>query len=185
MPAPERRGGQPWVKERVYQATFAMDGQQLRPADPVRVDDPIRGQHLNQGLFSSLTPEWPTPAGVFAALDEQYHFTLDACAAPENAECERYFTAEQDALRQEWTGTVFCNPPYGREIGRWLKKAWESAQQGATVVCLMPSRTDTPWWHPYCVQGNIFFIRGRLRFGDAQNSAPFASAVVVFEPPEG
>lgn len=172
------------MKEQVYQASFGIDGQALRPAAPVRIDDPLPGQHLNQGLFSSLTPEWPTPTGVFQALNTRYHFDLDACATRENAKCERYFSLEQDALRQEWTGTVWANPPYGRELGRWLKKAYESSQQGATVVCLVPARTDSHWWHAYCMKGNIFFIRGRLRFGDAQNSAPFPSAVVVFEPPD-
>ena len=171
------------MKEQIFQASFAIDRQEFRPAAPVRVNDPLPGQRLNQGLFSSLTPEWATPAGVFQALNDVYHFDLDACATPGNTKCSRFFTAEQDALRQEWTGSVFLNPPYGREIGRWIKKAWESSQQGATVVCLVPSRTDSAWWHRYCMQGNIFFIRGRLRFGDAQNSAPFPSAIVVFEPP--
>jgi phage N-6-adenine-methyltransferase len=183
MPSPEQRGGQ-LTNDHVYQAAFGLDGNEFRPVDPVRVADPLRGQRLNHGLFSSLSPEWPTPAGVFAALDEQYHFTLDACATPENAKCERFFTREEDALRQEWTGSVFLNPPYGREIGAWLRKAWESSRNGATVVCLVPARTDTSWWHAWCMKGNILFIRGRLRFGDAQNSAPFPSAVVVFEPPE-
>jgi len=171
------------VKEQTYQAAFGVDGREFRATAPIRVDDPLPGQRLNRGLFSSLTPEWPTPIGVFLALNDRYRFTLDVCATPENAKCENYFTSDQDALRQPWTGSVFCNPPYGREIGRWLRKAWESAQHGATVVCLVPSRTDSAWWHAYCMQGNIFFIRGRLRFGDAQNSAPFPSAVVVFEPP--
>lgn len=171
------------MKERVYQSAFGIDGQALRPAAAVRIDDPLSGHQLNRGLFSSLTPEWPTPAAVFAALDERFHFTLDACATPENAKCERYFTPEEDALRQEWTGNVFVNPPYGREVGRWLRKAVESAERGATVVCLVPARTDTSWWHKWCVRGNIFFVRGRLRFGDGRNSAPFPSAVVVFEPP--
>jgi phage N-6-adenine-methyltransferase len=172
------------MKEALYQAAFGIDDHELRPIAPLRIETSIRGQHLNRGLFSSLTPEWPTPAGVFASLDERYSFTLDACATPDNAKCERYFTPEQDALRQEWTGVVWANPPYGREIGRWLKKGWESAQQGATVVCLVPARTDSQWWHTYCMKGNIFFVRGRLRFADAQNSAPFPSAVVVFNPPE-
>ena len=110
------------MKERVFQASFGIDGQTLRPTTPVQVDDPIPGQRLNHGLFSSLTPEWATPAGVFSALDDRYHFDLDACATAQNAKAARYFTLEQDSLRQEWTGTVFCNPPYGREIGRWLKK---------------------------------------------------------------
>jgi phage N-6-adenine-methyltransferase len=172
------------VKEQVYQATFGVNGRELCPTTPLRVDDPLPGQRLNQGLFSSLTPDWATPAGVFAALNERYKFDLDACATAANAKAERFFTPEQDGLRQEWTGTVWLNAPYGREIGRWLRKAWESSQHGATVVCLVPSRTDTEWWHAWCMKGDIFFIRGRLRFGDSQNSAPFPSAVVVFEPPD-
>jgi phage N-6-adenine-methyltransferase len=171
------------VKEQVYQGAFRPDGPQFRLADPVPVEHPLPGQHLNQGLFSSLSPEWPTPDAVFDALNERFHFTLDACATPENAKCERYFTSDQDALQQEWAGRVFLNPPYGRDIGHWLKKAYESSVHGATVVCLVPSRTDTDWWHSYCMKGSIFFVRGRLRFGNAQNSAPFPSAVVVFEPP--
>jgi phage N-6-adenine-methyltransferase len=74
------------------------------------------------------------------------------CATPENAKCANYFTTEQDALRQEWTGSVFCNPPYGPEISRWLKKALESSQHGGTVVCLVPARTDTAWWHQFCMR---------------------------------
>jgi phage N-6-adenine-methyltransferase len=171
------------MKEQIYQAQFGMEGDTFRAAAPLRVDDPIPGQRLNQGLYSSLTPEWPTPSGVFQALDAIYHFELDACATPENATCAQFFTPEQDGLRQEWTGTVWLNAPYGREIGRWLRKALESSQQGATVVCLVPARTDTAWWQDLCMQGSIFFIRGRLRFGDAANAAPFPSAVVVFEPP--
>ena len=171
------------MKEQVYQGAFAPDAAGFRVAEPVPVEDPLPGQRLNQGLFSSLSPEWPTPAAVFDVLNERYHFTLDACATPDNAKCERFFTPEQDAVQQEWTGRVFLNPPYGRDIGRWMKKAFESAERGATVVCLVPSRTDTDWWHSYCMKGSIFFVRGRLRFGDARNSAPFPSAVVVFEPP--
>jgi phage N-6-adenine-methyltransferase len=171
------------MKEQIYQARFGMEGDAFRAVTPLRVDDPVPGQRLNQGLFSSLTPEWPTPDAVFQALDDVYHFDLDACATAENAMCEQFFTMEQDALRQVWTGAVWLNPPYGREIGRWLKKARASSEQGATVVCLVPARTDTVWWQDVCMQGKIFFIRGRLRFGDAQNAAPFPSAIVVFEPP--
>jgi len=136
-----------WMKEQIFQARFGMEGDELRAATPMRVDDPLPGQRLNRGLFTSLTPEWPTPDGVFQALNDAYHFMLDACATSGNAKCERYFTTEQDALRQEWTGTIWLNPPYGREIGAWLRKAAESATRGATVVCLVPSRTDTDWWH--------------------------------------
>jgi phage N-6-adenine-methyltransferase len=171
------------VKEQIFQASFGIEGQEFHPSVPVRVDDPLPGQRLSRGLFSSLTPEWPTPVGVFQTLNRRYHFTLDACATPDNAKCERFFTKDQDALVQEWSGAVWMNPPYGPTIGRWLRKAYESSQHGATVVCLVPARTDTAWWHQWVMKGNIFFVRGRLKFGAAQNSAPFPSAVVVFEPP--
>src|ERR1700680_4336359 len=100
------------MNQEVYQATFGVNGQELQPTAPVRIGDPLPGKRLNQGLFSSLTPEWATPAGVFAALNERYKFDLDACATPDNAKAERYFTPEQDGLRQEWTGTVWLNAPY-------------------------------------------------------------------------
>ena len=93
-----------------------------------------------------------------------------------------FFTEEMDALKQEWQGVCWMNPPYGREIKRWMQKAYESSLAGATVVCLVPARTDTAWWHDYAFKGEITFLRGRLKFGDAKNSAPFPSAVVVFRP---
>lgn len=134
--------------------------------------------------FSGETDQWATPADLFAALDREFCFSLDVCALPENAKCEAYFTPEVDGLRQEWQGTCWMNPPYGRKIGAWMQKAYESAQQGATVVCLVPSRTDTEWWHRYAGQASeIRFLKGRLRFGLTPNErAPFPSALVVFRP---
>lgn len=136
-------------------------------------------------MFSSRTDEWPTDPSVFAELDERYGpLTLDPCATAENAKCPRHFSREENGLAQEWTGRVFMNPPYGRTIGEWLRKAWWAAQSGAEiVVCLVPARTDTRWWHEYAMRGEIEFLRGRLRFGDSTNSAPFPSAVVVFRNP--
>jgi phage N-6-adenine-methyltransferase len=132
--------------------------------------------------FSSETDEWPTPQDFFDRLNEEFHFELDVCATHENAKCPRYFTRRENGLLQQWTGVCWMNPPYGREIGQWVKKAYESALGGATVVCLLPSRTDTAWWHDYCMKGEIRFVRGRLKFGDASENAPFPSAVVVFRP---
>ena len=132
--------------------------------------------------FSSKTDMWATPQAFFDKYNDIYKFDLDVCATRENAKCEKYFTEEDDGLAQEWTGVCFMNPPYGREIIRWMKKAYESSLRGATVVCLVPARTDTKWWHEYAMMGEIEFIRGRLKFGDAKNSAPFPSAVVVFAP---
>lgn len=130
--------------------------------------------------FSSETDLWATPQDFFDRLNAAYLFELDVCATPENAKCARYFTKDDDGLMQEWCGSVWMNPPYGREIGAWMRKAYESSLRGATVVCLVPARTDTAWWHDWAMRGSVTFIRGRLKFGDAVNSAPFPSALVVF-----
>ena len=130
--------------------------------------------------FSQRCDEWSTPSDFFAELDEIFHFDLDACAGAENAKCGRYFTKEQDSLTQRWHGTVWMNPPYGRQIGAFMRKAYEESQHGATVVCLVPSRTDTAWWHRYAKRGQVVFLRGRLRFGGSKSSAPFPSAIVIF-----
>jgi len=133
--------------------------------------------------FSSKTDMWATPNDFFASLDAVFRFETDVCAIAENAKCARYFTPEMDGLSQEWAGICWMNPPYGRGIGAWVGKALESAKtNGATVVCLLPARVDTRWWHDYCTQGEVHFLKGRLKFGDAKHSAPFPCAVVVFRP---
>jgi phage N-6-adenine-methyltransferase len=136
--------------------------------------------------FSSATDLWSTPQDFYDKLNEEFHFTLDVCATPENAKCERYFTKEQDGLAQTWDGVCWMNPPYGREIGKWMKKAYEESQElhgPAVVVCLVPARTDTAWWHNYAVLGQIRYIKGRLKFGGGKSGAPFPSAVVIFYSP--
>lgn len=132
--------------------------------------------------FSSATDDWPTPTEYFARLAQLFNFVLDPCASAGNAKTANYYTCEQDGLAQSWHrgGAVFMNPPYGRGIGAWVKKAYETAQEGTPVVCLLPARTDTQWWQDYCTKGLIHFVRGRLKFGDGQNSAPFPSAIVIF-----
>lgn len=139
---------------------------------------------INSGMMSSLTDDWATPIVFFNQLNEEFHFTLDPCAYPYSAKCDRYFTAEDDGLVQDWgQEVVFMNPPYGRGIGVWLRKARLSALAGATVVCLIPSRTDTAWWHEeVMLAAEIRLVVGRLTFGDATSAAPFPSAVVVFRP---
>jgi phage N-6-adenine-methyltransferase len=136
---------------------------------------------LNDGLFSSRTDEWATPRNLFDRLNQEFQFTLDPCATNENHKCDRWFTREEDGLLEDWAGRVFMNPPYGREIGFWVKKAYQETQRDAELVaCLLPARTDTAWWHDYCMKGEIRFLRGRLKFGDSKNSAPFPSAIVIF-----
>lgn len=141
---------------------------------------------INSGLMSSLTDQWATPQDFFDKLNDEFGFTLDACASEWNHKVDVYFDEQQNALVQKWQGIVWMNPPYGRTIKHWMKKAYESAQEGATVVCLIPARTDTAWWHDYAAKGEVRFIRGRIKFvdgsGDATNSAPFPSAVVIFKP---
>jgi len=127
--------------------------------------------------FSSKTDCWETPQDLFDKLNATYQFTMDVCALAENAKVQPYFSPEQDGLNQVWSGRCWMNPPYGREIGKWVKKAFES---DCLVVGLLPARTDTKWWHDYCIPSHITFIRGRLKFGNAKNSAPFPSAIVVF-----
>lgn len=131
-------------------------------------------------MHSSRTDEWETPQAFFDSLQDVFGMTTDVCALPHNAKCERYFSPEQDGLQQEWTGVCWMNPPYGRGIGDWMRKAYESSLAGATVVCLVPARTDTAWWHNYAVRGEVRFLRGRLKFGNAKTGAPFPSALIIF-----
>ena len=135
-------------------------------------------------MFSSKTDEWSTPQDFFDELNKEFNFTLDPCATPENAKCEKYYTKEDDGLKQDWSGeTVFCNPPYGRGIKDWVKKCYEESKKpNTTVVMLIPARTDTSYFHDYIYHKakEIRFIRGRLKFGNAKNSAPFPSMVVIF-----
>jgi phage N-6-adenine-methyltransferase len=131
--------------------------------------------------FSSAADRWSTPQEFFDRVAARFGpFDLDVCASNDNAKCVRYFTAEQDGLSLPWNGVCWMNPPYGRSIGKWMRKAHESALAGATIVCLVPARTDTAWWHDYAMRGEVEFVRGRLKFGDNNKDAPFPSALVVF-----
>lgn len=135
--------------------------------------------------FSSKKTDWATPQDLFDRLNGVWNFTLDVCASDGNAKCKRYFTETDDGLSKEWSGEVcWMNPPYGRAIKNWIKKAYDESQKGATVVCLIPSRTDTVYWHEYVMKGEVEFLKGRLKFGGAKAGAPFPSAIVVFKPPE-
>ena len=126
---------------------------------------------INKGLFTSTTPHWATPDGLYRELDVEFNFNDDPCP----------LHSELDGLAREWGSRTFVNPPYGREIGKWIRQGYNESQRGKLVVMLIPSRTDTKWWHEYVMRATeIRFIRGRLKFGDAENSAPFPSAIVIF-----
>lgn len=138
---------------------------------------------ITSGMMSSKTPEWATPQSFFDALNREFSFTLDPCSTHENAKCEKHYTKEDDGLTKSWGGeSVFCNPPYGRELPKWVKKCYEESQKGALVVMLIPARTDTRWFHDYIYgKAEIRFIKGRLRFGGSNQNAPFPSMIVIWQ----
>lgn len=138
---------------------------------------------MHKSLFSSGKNDWETPQDLFDELDAEFHFTLDPCATPETAKCIKYYTEAEDGLRQDWSGeVVFCNPPYSdRQQTEWVRKCWEHWRSGGTAAMLIPARTDTKRFHDYIWnQAEIRFIKGRLHFGNSQNSAPFPSMIVIF-----
>jgi len=140
---------------------------------------------ISKTLYSSRSEEWPTPQPFFERLNAEFHFTLDPCATAANAKCERYFTKQENGLTKHWKRhTVFCNPPYGRQMQAWAQKCFEASLKGATVVLLAHARTDTRWFHDWVYgKAEIRFVRGRLKFGGGGQSAPFPSLVAVFRPP--
>ncbi|MDG5790142.1 DNA N-6-adenine-methyltransferase [Evansella sp. AB-P1] len=143
---------------------------------------------ISKVLYNSNSHEWETPKSLFNSLNAEFNFDIDVCATKGNTKCSKYFTKEESALEQEWTGVCWMNPPYGRGIIKWVKKAYESSLKGSTVVCLLPARTDTIWWHEYCEKvskvRDIRFIKRRLRFGNAKGEALFPSVIVIFRAKE-
>lgn len=144
---------------------------------------------MNKALLSSQKTDYCTPQGFFDRLNEEFHFALDAAATEKNAKCPAYYAPEADGLKRPWgvvgEGAVFCNPPYGRDIGKWVRKAYEEAQRGVTIVLLIPARTDTAYFHEYIYgKAEIRFVRGRLHFTDDDGKsyppAPFPSMVVIY-----
>lgn len=145
--------------------------------------------------LTSNDDTWTTPRSYFAQVSRSYNFTLDAAALTSSTLCDEWYgpdhpdPARRDALLCDWHadargGDIWLNPPYGREMNIWMQKAYLEASKGSTVVCLVPSRTDTAWFHDFCMPHDVTYIRGRLKFGDGKNSAPFPSALVVMRPLE-
>jgi len=141
---------------------------------------------MNNVHFTSNSSTWQTPPSIYDPLNKNFAFDLDPCCTHKSAKCKKHFTEEEDGLVQDWGGhSVFMNPPYGRQIKDWVKKAFEESKKpNTTVVCLIPARTDTKWWFDYCVHGEIIFLKGRIKFINEDNmpvnSAPFPSAIVIF-----
>ena len=139
--------------------------------------------NMTKGLTSTGNIVAETPKYLFDRISSIFNFSLDVCALPENAKCESYYTPKDDGLSKPWRGGVWCNPPYGREISSWVKKAYEESQKeyNSFVLMLLPARTDTRWWWEY-VQGKatLFFIKGRVKFGDHNVGAPFPSVLALY-----
>ena len=139
--------------------------------------------NMTKGLTSTGNIVAETPKYLFDKISSIFNFSLDICALPENAKCENYYTPKDDGLSKPWRGGVWCNPPYGREISSWVKKAYEKSQKeyNSFVLMLLPARTDTKWWWEY-VQGKatLFFIKGRVKFGDHNVGAPFPSVLALY-----
>lgn len=124
-----------------------------------------------------------TPQAFFDALEKEFGFDIDVCALRENTKCPWFFSPDDNGLSKNWAPhTCWMNPPYGREIRAWMKKAYEESHKGATVVCLVPSRTDAAWWHDYAMKGEVRFVKGRLKFNGMASNAPFPNAVIIFRP---
>lgn len=140
---------------------------------------------FDNNRFQSATVEWETPQSFFDKLDEEFQFTLDVCATHENKKVTNFFDKDNDGLSQSWAGHVcWMNPPYGREMPKWLEKASKEAREnGATCVCLIPARTNTNWWHTLCLKSaEVRFLLGRTKFVGAKHGFPFPLAIVVFKP---
>ena len=145
----------------------------------------ITNEQYKNGVFSSKSDEWETPQSLFDRLNKIFCFELDVAASDANHKCEKYYTKEQNALNLPWGGyRTWCNPPYGRQIADWVKKASETVEDGEScVVMLIPARTDTKWFHDYIAnnpRAHTVFLKGRLRFGGSKENAPFPSMIVVF-----
>lgn len=138
--------------------------------------------HRNNGRYNGNGRHWATPPEIFLPLNDEFGFTLDPCATPETAKCAKFYTEEDDGLSKDWAGErVFMNPPYGKEIYAWTRKARDS---GALVVGLLPASCDLAWWHEDVVgRAEVRYIRGRVRFltgGPYRASGFFASVIVVW-----
>jgi len=140
------------------------------------------GRVRNEGRWHSRGSDWATPRSLYDSLDQEFKFTLDVCASDWNAKHEHFFSEEDNALIQDWnTNVCWMNPPYGKVLNDWMKKAYESSQNGATVVCLVPAATDTAWWHDFAMKGDIRFLRGRPRFETKEGTwqQTFSPSVIV------
>ena len=135
---------------------------------------------VKQTWFNRSKVDYETPPEVFNPLQKEFGITFDVCATPKNAKCQQFFTVSDNALEKDWNGVCWMNPPFGREMKKWVIKAWTESQKGVTVICLLPARTNTNWWHDYCMKGEVRFIRGEVKFVGCKNGLWLPMAIVIF-----
>lgn len=137
---------------------------------------------FDNNRFKSTNQEWETPDSIFQPLDGEFHFTLDVAANSTNTKCLTFISPQQDAIAIHWGNNIcWLNPPY-KQVGKWVVKAYNESLVGSTVVCLLQARTNTNWWHDYCMKGEIRFIRGRPIFKGCKHGLPQPLAIVIFRP---
>ena len=143
--------------------------------------DRLVSKPFDQGWFNRDKKDYETPDNIFNPLNEEFGFTLDVCSNDANAKCERHYTEEDDGLNMEWNGVCWMNPPFGRVMKKWVKKAFDEWKRGNTVVCLLPARTNTVWWHDWVMQGEVRFLRGEIKFKGYERGLWMPMAIVVFK----
>ena len=131
--------------------------------------------------FESAKTDWETPDDVFIPLDKEFGFSLDVAASAQNTKCSSFLSEEDNALEKQWSGTCWCNPPYGRDLQKWVRKAVIETWNHVTTVMFIPARTNTKWWHEFCIPfGEVRFVKGRPKFGGANQGLPWPLAIIIF-----
>ena len=135
---------------------------------------------LTKERFAAKSVEYETPLSLFDPLNKEFCFTTDVCSTHDNKKVAHHWTKEEDGLSQKWEGVCWCNPPYGREMPNWIRKAIEASKEGTTTVMLIPARTNTGWWHELVMPHfEIRFVRGRPKFNGGEHGLPFPLAILV------
>lgn len=136
-----------------------------------------------ENKFESTSTEYETPDYLFEPLKIEFDIILDVCATRKNTKCKLFFTKVEDAFSKEWHeyGNCWMNPPWGKELKKWVRKAYEESRKGITVVCLLPVRSNTNWWHDYCLKGEIRFLKGEIKFKGMERGLWLPCAIVIFK----
>lgn len=139
---------------------------------------------IEKNAFKSKSTEYETPDDIFKPLQKEFNIILDVCATGKNKKCNKYYDIDIAAFKQDWykIGNAWMNPPFGKNLKKWVEKAYKESQKGIVVVCLLPVRSNTNWWHEYCMKGEIRFLRGEIKFNNMKRGLWLPFAIVIFKP---